>query len=484
MPIPSVMSDLSITAASNSPAGSESPTAGDDNIRALAAIVRTTNTKGSDIASASTTNIGAATGEFVDVTGVVTIISFGTIAAGIVRTVRFTGILTLTHNATSLILPSAANIITAANDTAELRSLGAGNWVCINYKRQDGSATAPTTDTSPIVKGSADATKLVRLEVDGLTTATTRVLTVSDKDITIAGLDDIKQIQSVTATQAAGALTLGTNPSSFEFRSTTLTNGVPVTRTLAVASSLVIPSGATLGIPTATSGTLIKGLLDNAGVLEEFATNLAGGLNLDETGLISTTAISVGSTSATVIYSTTARTNVAYRITGLVDVVNTGGVYSNPSRVQGAGGQALEIIPKGSCVRLNTDNGYGSTNTKIKRFLTTVLNQGADITYADSATLGASFTINATGSYAMSYTDRFSIVAGMGVTLNSTQPTINIGASTIGNILAILDTPAANFTSTVSTTVYLAAGSVIRAHSDGAAAGASAITLFTITRVD
>lgn len=40
----------------------------------------------------------------------------------------------------------------------------------------------PFIDSSPVVVGSADATKKVRFEVDGLTTATTRVLTMPDED--------------------------------------------------------------------------------------------------------------------------------------------------------------------------------------------------------------------------------------------------------------------------------------------------------------
>lgn len=47
------------------------------------------------------------------------------------------------------------------------------------------SAGAPFADTTAIVKGSADATKQMRFEVDGLTTATTRVITVPDADITL-----------------------------------------------------------------------------------------------------------------------------------------------------------------------------------------------------------------------------------------------------------------------------------------------------------
>jgi hypothetical protein len=188
--VPTVMSDLSTTAASNSPAGTEAPTSIDDFLRAIQSIVRHTNAKGADIASAATTNIGAATGEFIDVTGTTTITGLGTIAAGIERTVRFTGALTLTHNATSLILPGAANITTAANHVAVFRSLGSGNWLCVSYFKADGTpivapAAAPFIDSTAIIKGSADATKLIRMEADGITTGTTRVITMPDKDVNL-----------------------------------------------------------------------------------------------------------------------------------------------------------------------------------------------------------------------------------------------------------------------------------------------------------
>ena len=96
--------------------------------------------KGGDVASATTTDIGAATGNFVDVTGTTTITGLGTITAGVTRNVRFTGALTLTHNATSLILPGAANITTASNDRATFISLGSGNWICTSYTKATGKS--------------------------------------------------------------------------------------------------------------------------------------------------------------------------------------------------------------------------------------------------------------------------------------------------------------------------------------------------------
>lgn len=92
------------------------------------------STKGADIASATTTDLSAATGDYVVVTGTTTITGLGTAPAGVERTVRFSGALTLTHNSTSLILPGGVNITTAAGDIAVFRSEGSGNWRGISYQ--------------------------------------------------------------------------------------------------------------------------------------------------------------------------------------------------------------------------------------------------------------------------------------------------------------------------------------------------------------
>ena len=159
---------------------------------------------GADIASAGTTDIGAATGDFVDVTGTTTITSLGSAPkAGIKRTVRFRGALTLTYNATSLILPGAANITTADGDIAKFRALDtSGNWLCERYSGASGNTLV---DSTALVKGSGDATKKLRLEVDGLTTATTRVWTVPDTDI--SGFV-VQRVSTVVGTSATGTTTI------------------------------------------------------------------------------------------------------------------------------------------------------------------------------------------------------------------------------------------------------------------------------------
>ena len=124
----------------------QSPSSLNDSARQLMADVATEWSKATDIASASAPDItGTATtsGGFIHITGTTTITSFATATAGIRRRLVFDGALTLTHNATSLILPGGANITTAANDCAEMVSEGSGNWRCISYVPATGKAVKP-----------------------------------------------------------------------------------------------------------------------------------------------------------------------------------------------------------------------------------------------------------------------------------------------------------------------------------------------------
>lgn len=102
-----------------------------------------------DVASATTCDIGAALSNNVRITGTTTITGLGTIADGARREVVFADALILTHNATSLRLPTNANITTVAGDTATFISLGSGSWRCTNYQRDDGTPLAMTTALIP-----------------------------------------------------------------------------------------------------------------------------------------------------------------------------------------------------------------------------------------------------------------------------------------------------------------------------------------------
>lgn len=90
-----------------------------------------------NLASASTTDLGTIPSRNVVITGTTTITSFGStaITSRPLYFIRFTGALTLTYNASSLIIPGAGNITTADGDSALVEYLGSGNWRVRSYQR-------------------------------------------------------------------------------------------------------------------------------------------------------------------------------------------------------------------------------------------------------------------------------------------------------------------------------------------------------------
>lgn len=134
-----------------------------------------------------------------------------------------------------------------------------------------------------------------------------------------------------------------------------------------------------------------------------------------------------------------------------------------------------------SCVRLNTGNGTGSTNTFVRRFANLESNIGSDVVYADSATLGSSFTIQKDGIYHISFTDQASGGGSLGIMRNSVeQPN---GGSTPAQRLAMAswDTVDGDYNS-VSWSGLLSAGDIIRPTVFNVSS-ASTRTSFSISRV-
>jgi hypothetical protein len=86
-------------------------------------------------ATSGTTDLALANGNFVHITGTgsISINSFGTLPAGSRFVLCFDIPVTLVYNATSLIIPGAANVTTAAGDCIMLISEGSGNWRVISY---------------------------------------------------------------------------------------------------------------------------------------------------------------------------------------------------------------------------------------------------------------------------------------------------------------------------------------------------------------
>ena len=168
------------------------------------------------------------------------------------------------------------------------------------------------------------------------------------------------------------------------------------------------------------------------------------------------------------------------QLTNLPAVTLTGNQTVNGVKTFGS----QPVVPMQSMVRVNTANGYGSTNTMIRRFLNTVVNQGSDITHTDSATLGGRFTINTSGVYAISYTPQPNAVNNTcGISLNTSAPTTAVHNIPIAERLALGQAYSSGAIFNVAWAGYLPAGSVIRAHDDAGNSFAAAMYLFSISRI-
>ena len=224
MPVPSTITDLSVLAATNSPAGTDSVTTAagpDEYFRALAALLRREQAQAVAVASAATVDLGViADGNYVHITGTTAITSFGTVSAGISRRVVFDGALVLTHNATSLILPNLANITTIAGDTAVFVSEGSGNWRCISYLRASGAqigsaASGANTDITSLASPDlASATATTQASSDNSTKVATTAFVAaaqSTNDTRYAALAGLstQQFNVANATTANNAVALG-----------------------------------------------------------------------------------------------------------------------------------------------------------------------------------------------------------------------------------------------------------------------------------
>jgi hypothetical protein len=180
--------------------------------------------KGTPVASATSTEIGAADSSFVSITGTTTITSFGSTGDRDHMWLQFDSALTLTHDGTKLILPSSANITTAAGDALLAIRVSGENWKVPFYQKQDGNSfvTNIVNDTTPQLGGALDT---------------------NSEQINLSKGADVA---------SATALTLGTDGNYFD-----------ITGTTTVTS-----------IATLAAGTTVRLHFDDAVILTHHATNL------------------------------------------------------------------------------------------------------------------------------------------------------------------------------------------------------------------
>ena len=156
MPVPTTITDLSDTAASNFPQDADSTGATVASLpRAIQAILKKQFIRGSDIPvlASGTVTIPVDNNYFV-ITGTgFSVSGFSANYNGRMITVEFTGALTLTHSA-SFIMPAGASITTATGDVFIFVNETGSTWRCVNYTKA-GVDYAPLA--SPVFTGNPTA---------------------------------------------------------------------------------------------------------------------------------------------------------------------------------------------------------------------------------------------------------------------------------------------------------------------------------------
>lgn len=136
---------------------------------------------------------------------------------------------------------------------------------------------------------------------------------------------------TITLKNQAGVTPTAADPIRIGFRSSTLTSGNFIIRTVTSSPSLVISSGSILGMTSAVAANLYLYAIDNAGTVELAIIN---GI-LPDAGALYTTTAEGGAGAAdspNVLYSTSVRTNVAVRLIGRITISEaTAGTWASNS---------------------------------------------------------------------------------------------------------------------------------------------------------
>lgn len=162
-------------------------------------------------------------------------------------------------------------------------------------------------------------------------------------------------------------------------------------------------------------------------------------------------------------------------------VSQTTGTYSDWVISQAA----VEAVLNYSALILYGGNGHGSTNNKVRRLSTTLLNAGTAQTYADSATLGMSATINENGLYQGFFGDNYSGgICNSGISKNSSQLTTSIQSIAIADIMGYDTFTASNDIGIKVTPITkCVVGDVLRMHGGGNADSTGNACYFGLVKV-
>ncbi len=222
-----------------------------------------------DVPSAATVDIGNQTTRILRITGTTQITSLGTNYNGPVY-IRFAGALTLTHHATNLVIPGAANLVTAAGDSciAIPKTTSSGTfdgWRIANFVR---GADTPGVSGAIITDDvSTDATRYVLF--DDVTSGTATTVGVSSTKLTFnpstgtlnsTGFNSLSDITLKTnVTEIANALEVVSLLKGVEFN--WLDNNIKSSGVIAQQIEPVLPHLVAYNKDTATKSVNYDGLI-------------------------------------------------------------------------------------------------------------------------------------------------------------------------------------------------------------------------------
>ncbi len=154
------------------------------------------------------------------------------------------------------------------------------------------------------------------------------------------------QLQPITVAPNLGGLVVTLNPTTLDFRTTSLSSA-PVSTINTTSATITIPSGSTLGTVSGATSKIAIVAVNVSGTVKLAAINYIGS-DFDETTSLSntTTIISGTATSQNVFYSdtTTISSGNFFRLVGIITVMNTAGSWGSPTNLWSGGNPIAPAI--------------------------------------------------------------------------------------------------------------------------------------------
>ncbi len=287
---------------------------------------------------------------------------------------------------------------------------------------------------------------------------------------------------TINLLDSSGSTPSGGSPVNVGFRDPTVTTGTYNIRSITGALSTVLANTDSGGTVDGVMGRIYIYLIDNSGTPE---LAWAGSNVFNENNVVTTITSGGSSTLYNTMYSTTGRTGVPFRYIGYFESTQTtAGVWATAASLVGV----YPASPTKSYATSHWDSfdGYGSTNTKIRKWLN--FTEGSNpsptlITTINDATNGFSVMANRRLRITIAYSED-SAAQNVGISKNSTQLTTNINAINTLNRIAMGTVTSADEGCCVTVTDIAKPGDIYRCHTLGAGIGgaqADRSTLYILT---